>query len=245
MGLQIGTGWGAPPDGRGAIFAIWEATSATPGSGGECVPFSNEGSGWSCHLPYVWRLGAKYRLRIWVSGEDADNWGWLGSLLDYQTGQEMTIGHIMAPKRLGELGASSVTWVEYFGVDWNCAPPHTLAAFSNARVRNGQVDQTNGAFPLTAKVAYGQTCGKSSNVRYLGGTYYALEAGVDVQRTTTDGTWLWSSPPSSVYATTTLTANTDIPEFSSPPLVVVSIVLVLIAYATLVNRKSRWQRRPE
>jgi len=234
IGLQIGTTWGSPPAGNGALFAIWEATSATPGPGAECVHFTTEGTGWSCHLPYAWRFDAKYRLRIWIYGEDAENWGWLGTVFDYETNRETTIGIIKAPKRLGELGQSSVTWTEYFGVDWKCEPPHTLAVFSNPRVRNGQVDQANGALPYKAMVAYGQTCGKSSNVKYLGGAYYALEAGPKVQRVTPEGSWLWTSTPTSIEATE------PIPEFSKPGLLVALIAAAsLITFISASKRKRR------
>lgn len=234
IGLQIGTTWGGPPAGKGALFAIWGATSATPGPGAECVHFTNEGTGWTCRLPYAWRFGTKYRLRIWIYGEDEENWGWLGTVLDYETGEERMIGIIKVPKRFGELGQTSVTWVEYFGVDWECKPPHTLAVFSNPRVRNGQVDQVNGALPYKAMVAYGQTCGKSSNVKYLGGACYALEAGAEVQRTTPDGTWLWTSTPKSIEPTE------PIPEFSKPSLLAVLIAAVspiTIIYTLMRKRR--------
>lgn len=192
MGLQVGSPWG-----KIALFSIWDAVSATPAAGTECVYIYEFGWVWSCHLPFSWKIGSKYRLEVAEVGEDSNTYSWRGSVLDYETNTEMTIAVIQTPKSMGWLGQNSVVWTEYFGQDWNCEPPHSYAVFANPYAQNAMGNHG----PTSAMVAYGSNCGRNSNVVNLGGASFALEVGSGVARTIPDGTYLWTKEQAEVNLT--------------------------------------------
>ncbi|HEX7275829.1 MAG TPA: hypothetical protein VF244_00500 [Acidimicrobiales bacterium] len=67
--------------------------------------------GWSCHIPYAWEAGRRYRLRV---GTDEAGW-WAASVTDDESGVVSPIGRIRLPAAVTGLGSWSVMWTEYYG----------------------------------------------------------------------------------------------------------------------------------
>ena len=106
------------PNGRvekGAIFSIWNATSATSGSPGSwCQTFGGEGVGYSCRMPYSWTAGTTYRLRVWQLASDT-----LGAFIkDMTTNYEVYLGAIKIPSKRSLLQSGLTTFTEYYGGDF-------------------------------------------------------------------------------------------------------------------------------
>jgi hypothetical protein len=74
LGLQT---LGRHPDGgegKVAIFSIWNALGAS--GPGIAQKFGGEGEGFQTVIPYDWKAGRKYRLRVFKSGESPKGTGW-------------------------------------------------------------------------------------------------------------------------------------------------------------------------
>ncbi len=108
IGLQTQGGLGDGRLGKIAIFSVWDAEEA---EGPGAVPFSGEGTGWSCRIPYAWKAGQAYALRVSTGGE---GW-WTGQVRDEQTGQVSDLGGIRVPHHWRQLDSWSVMWTEYYG----------------------------------------------------------------------------------------------------------------------------------
>ena len=194
IGLQQGSGW-APGSGKIAIFSIWEAENAEPGSGCSCGPFTGEGEGWSCRVAYNWLPNRAYRLRIWplgsewvVENHEAHEYQWWGGwVMDIQTGIETYIGKILIPipYRWKWLDSSVVWGAEYFsGVETCADAPQASALFDNPRADNGSLE------PIHATVKYSAAC-SNSNIVLINNKGALLETGGNVLRTTPPDTLLW------------------------------------------------------
>jgi len=94
--------------GKMAIFSVWDAEEA---EGPGVVPFSGEGSGWSCRIPYQWQAGRAYAMRVSTPG---GGW-WSGQIRDEQTGKVSDLGGIRVPEHWRQLDSWSVMWTEYYG----------------------------------------------------------------------------------------------------------------------------------
>jgi hypothetical protein len=94
--------------GKTAIFSIWDAEEA---AGAGAVPFSGEGSGWSCRIPYQWEAGRAYGMRVWTIG---GGW-WAAAVREEATGRNSEIGGIRVPGRWRQLDSWSIMWTEYYG----------------------------------------------------------------------------------------------------------------------------------
>lgn len=171
-----------------AIFSIWDAIGGDPGH-----MIDEGGSVWSIVVDYDWKLGQKYRLRVWELEVEpnGDEW-WLGSVYDYATGTDFVIGKILVPASWGWLTSYSITWTEYAGyADYDSDDiPYTKAVFSGHYERN---DVENSS-PDNLRASYGSLPSSNSDVDYYGGTRYALEAGDNVLRDTPEG-WLVTPEP--------------------------------------------------
>jgi len=168
-------------EGHKVDFAIWGAID-----GGQ--PFEEFGSGRNYLIRYDWKLCYRYRLRIWTAGLDSKGNTWWGAwIYEYETDMETYVGSLLVPSSWGWLTDLSVVWVEYFGYSSSNAP-YTRAIFSNPYSRHAAANSA----PKAAQVNYGSTS-PNSNICYLGGTTFVMEAGGNVVRTTPDLTWLWRS----------------------------------------------------
>jgi hypothetical protein len=201
---------------RKAIFSIWDAVRGEPG-----VRFTHEGEGWSIIIDHDWKIGERYRLRIWVLGREAngDEW-WLGTVYEYSSGRETVIGKILVPELWGWLGSWSVTWIEYAGYQ-TCDVPFTRAEFSNLYARNAAGDGP----PDKLKASYGTSPCTNSDIDYYGETHYALKAGQGITRDTNEG-WL------------TTVEEYDIPEFPG----LTAMVLITVALSLFALQEMRGER---
>jgi len=176
MGLQVLNPqiFGSP---KMAIFSIWGAVT---GSTGQMI--EEHGKVWRIVVPYDWRIGNRYRLRIWYVKQDSVGKWWVGAIFDYATGSEYQLGSIAIPANWGHLTDFSVTWTEYVGYPPENRP-YTRAVFSNHFARNAAGDGQ----PVRLEADYGSAGVTDTNIRYYGGTRYANEAGSGVKRTTPPG----------------------------------------------------------
>jgi len=113
VGLQT---MGADPQGKIAIFSIWEAES----SSGPSVfgPFSGEGCGQTARIPFPWRPGSAYRLSVATTGDGA----WAAHAAGDASGEEQLIGRIRVPLAWGGLRDLSIMWTErYAGPMRSCS----------------------------------------------------------------------------------------------------------------------------
>lgn len=109
MGLQ------KDKEGKKAIFSIWDkpnAITATP-SMPWCKRFGHEGSGAQCIIPFDWKAGREYKIRVWQINEPgAEKWGaWV---IDYATGEETLIG-VIGTQGYGGLKTYSIGVIENYG----------------------------------------------------------------------------------------------------------------------------------
>lgn len=122
---------------KGVMFSIWNATSAKPASGATCQPFTGEGEGMQCFIPYPWVAGKTYRLRV-VNDRGA---AYSGYVVDTSTATPTVtyIGQIQAPANAVKLGRNSVQWAEYYApTPANCADfPYVKAQWSRPKGDNG------------------------------------------------------------------------------------------------------------
>lgn len=70
-----------------------------------------EGPGASCGIPFDWRQGVSYRLRVALVGPHV----WQASVVDTSSGIPTVIGQIRVPEAWGGLATYSVTWIEHYG----------------------------------------------------------------------------------------------------------------------------------
>lgn len=171
---------------RKAIFSIWDAKNERQSE--TCKPIDEDGRVWRCLINYEWENNKRYRLRVRSLRKEADGdeW-WIGSVFDYSTGHETTIGELLLDSSRGRLkNFYSVTWIEYAEYkDVNSNEiPYTRAIFSNPlAIQNEGEDPEQ---PKRLKVSYGNLPATNSNVEYLGSTTYAFVAGNEVIRETAE-----------------------------------------------------------
>lgn len=156
MGLQTD---GAGPNQRIAIFSIWNSTEAvTANDRAECIPFSGEGVGRSCRVPYNWLPDRTYRLRIWRLNNDY----WLATVFDESSQTEEEIGRIRTRAGQGDLRSNVVDFVEYYGGEFS-----SCADLSASRVTFHRPTGNNGRVSFVAAGAsIGRgTCGEWRHAR--------------------------------------------------------------------------------
>ena len=172
---------------RKAIFSIWDVKNGCPSE--ICMPIEEDGRVWRCLINYDWENNKRYRLRVRSLRIEAngDEW-WIGSVFNYSTGQETTIGELLLDSSRGRLkNFYSVTWIEYAGYQGlnSNEIPYTRAIFSNHLAIQNEGEDPE--IPKRLKVSYGFLPATNSNVEYLGNTTYALVAGNEVVRQTPEG----------------------------------------------------------
>jgi hypothetical protein len=101
------------------IFSIWKALDSKKSNieNSWAGSFGHEGTGFSCKIPFDWRSGIQYRLRLSkmsaYNNSDSSNW-WSAFI------QEECIGQIQIPDKWGGLGSGDNFFVEYFLPVQNC-----------------------------------------------------------------------------------------------------------------------------
>jgi len=217
-----------------AVFGALNGTTSNPTGGCDIgVPFSKSGVGWQCFILYNWKIGSDYALQFSKLSTDinGDNW-WQASILDHSTNSTTIIGSMLAPPYFGLLGSVSSTWDEY-STAANCNVADTRVVFSSPY----QLNAAGKHAPIKALLTYGNTTCTDSNVQYLGGGAYQVDAGSNVNRTTAKQTWLWTQEPSTVSE-----EYNQIPEFSiiNPT----STLMATISFLTILRAcGTRRQRR--
>jgi hypothetical protein len=156
---------------KGVMFSIWNATSAKPASGATCQPFSGEGVGMQCYLPYSWVAGKTYRLRVVNDRSSA----YSAYVIDTSTATPTVtyIGQIQAPTAAVNLGRNSVQWAEYYApTPANCADfPYVKAQWSRPKGDGGSILGEKPAIQY-AEAAYCKNTAVTAS-----GTDYIMEGG--------------------------------------------------------------------
>ncbi len=146
---------------KGAIFSIWNATAATPGSAGSwCKTFGGEGTGFSCRMAYPWSQGTTYRLRVWEITSNS----WAAFVKDLTSGNEVYLGTITLPTSKYLLQGNIVTFTEYYGGDFQACNDLKLS-----RVTWGMPVGNNGTVSSTW-VSNSVGPGECDNIRFSEGT---------------------------------------------------------------------------
>ena len=100
------------------IFSIWGATIDPANK--NCNQGQEVGAVASCIMPYAWKVGTKYRFRIWATGLSKDVKGatdgewWSAFVLDTATNKETFIARLKVPADYNWIGTPQ-GFVEYFG----------------------------------------------------------------------------------------------------------------------------------
>lgn len=215
-------------EGKKAIFSIWDVAgrqSAIPVAS-NCVRFGHEGTGTSCILPFAWKAGHEYKLRVWQMGANParTNPQWGGWVIDYTTGEETLIGVIELKDSEGRVGygglnGETVATVEYYGGNGtdNGVPCNQLPYFGVTW--NGPFGNNGTALPRSATPVYNTGIGTActSNVNTSANAPFSLtsEAGGTVHAATPAGASLWARFPYDTYAETDCLYNWAETQFSS------------------------------
>lgn len=111
-------------EGKKAIFSIWDsgkAQTSFPASD-KCQRFGHEGTGTMCIIPFQWKAGHEYKMRVWRLADSyngsTEKWG--GWVIDYTSGEETLIGIIEVQnsaglKGYGGLSGAAYGVTEYYG----------------------------------------------------------------------------------------------------------------------------------
>jgi hypothetical protein len=105
------------PNGKTAIFSLWNATSGTATTSGfNCQGGAENGPVWRCMGNYNWKVGVRYRLRLWETASAPNGVTWVGTVQDTSTGVETAIGYLTS--RSGQnLISYSVNWIESYSLN--------------------------------------------------------------------------------------------------------------------------------
>lgn len=156
---------------KGVMFSIWNATSAKPGNGATCQPFTGEGDGMQCFIAYPWVAGKTYRLRIVNDRGSA----YSGYVIDTSTSTPTVtyIGQIQAPVSAVNLGRNSVQWAEYYApAPANCADfPYIKAQWSRPKGDGGAI------LANTPTIQYADTAYCKNTSVIASGADYVMEGG--------------------------------------------------------------------
>lgn len=147
MGLQTG-GSLAGKEQKIAIFSIWDALDAKPGTGKDAYagPFGGEGVGYCCKIAYDWKEATEYRLRLFeIADERKPNepeW-WGAWVMDTGTKEESFIGQIQVPASWNWMTSNTNFFVEYFLQVPSCDQiPYAKATLHMPTRDNGTVRPT-------------------------------------------------------------------------------------------------------
>lgn len=112
QGGYIGIQTRGESGGKVARFSIWDSTAASAPAGGTggCRDFDGEGVGKTCWVPFEWREGVLYRLRV----ERLPSGWWRGSLVP-DGGEPVLIGDIQGPPGGMNIQADVSAFTEYYG----------------------------------------------------------------------------------------------------------------------------------
>ena len=119
---------GLQTDGGMAVFSVLDAV----GAAGPGASRSIDG-GWSCQVPYPWRAGRRYQLRVGVVEP-----GWWGASVADDSA-ETEVGFIQVPPDWRQLDTPSLMMTEYRGSPLaSCAEvPHSRVVFSAPTADDG------------------------------------------------------------------------------------------------------------
>ncbi len=128
---------GSNPQGKIAIFSIWDATDS---NGPEVsIPFGGEGEGRSVRITYPWVAGRTYHLRIAPINADGQWWGaWIK---DTTTGVQSFVGQIKPAMARTQLHGTPVSFSENYVVTANTcsALEFSDASFANVAMNDRTV----------------------------------------------------------------------------------------------------------
>jgi hypothetical protein len=101
-----------------AIFSIWNAKSAIPGTDAGCTPFGGEGIGYSCRVPINLSAGKKYKMTFGMEILESKQF-WKATVTDLTLQQTKVLGWIEAPAQ----DLKALNWnnfIEYWGEAVSC-----------------------------------------------------------------------------------------------------------------------------
>jgi hypothetical protein len=124
-------------------FSIWGATGWRDAIGTHCSHFGHEGSGVQCWIPFPWKEGITYRIKVMKSGVD----GWTASITDIQNERVTPVATIIVPESYGGL-KGLMEWVENFSQGdqqySSClAVPEAVAVYGIPQANGGTVKPTS------------------------------------------------------------------------------------------------------
>lgn len=218
--FQVGTGgyMGLQQDrdqGKKAIFSVWDVAgrqTATPAAA-SCKRFGHEGTGTSCIIPFAWKAGHEYKLRVWrLAGNpstSSEQWG--GWVIDYTNGDETLIGVVEVANSAGYAGyggltGDTTTTLEYYGGNGtdNGVACNQLPYFG--ATWNGPFANNGTLLPRSAVANYhtgiGTACANNVNTSANAPFSFTSEAGGSVRMKTNEGGALWAKYPYDTYAQT-------------------------------------------
>ncbi len=148
---------GLQTDGQGGIgkalnLAIWKALSGTPLGAAQCKPFDHEGDGVQCWLPFEWKQGVAYRIRIAFDG----NQYWKASILDLSSRIETPVARIRVPEKWGALQNASSEFLENYAQGGDTLPSCAAIAPNAAIFRKTTANFGSISPMITMVTTYGE-----------------------------------------------------------------------------------------
>lgn len=156
---------GLQTDGQGGIgkalnLAIWKALDGTPLGDAKCKSFDHEGDGIQCWLPFEWKQGVAYRIRIMSDGDQH----WKASILDLSTRVDTPVARIRVPATWGALQNASSEFLENYA-QGDDSLPSCEAVAPNAAVFRKTTANFGTVAPLMTVVSTYGTCAAIARAR--------------------------------------------------------------------------------
>ena len=197
MGLQKDS-----QSGKKAIFSIWDSQGLAQPASSVCKRFNHEGNGTSCIIPFEWKPGHEYKLRLWRIQNSFNGAGekWGGWVVDYTSGEETLIGVIQVNNShgrqgFGGLNGQAIATIEnYYGGGVKTVQCSNMSNFA-VTWTGPFINNASKRFD-TAQVTYntgvGNPCQHNNNANSNGFNSVTSQTGFDVTPQNPESSDLWA-----------------------------------------------------
>lgn len=188
--------------GKKVVFSIWDSQGRAEPAGSSCKRFSHEGNGTSCIIPFDWKAGHEYKLRVWriQNSYDGASEKWGGWIIDYTSGEETLIGVIQVNNShgrqgFGGLNGQAIATIEnYYGGSVKSVQCNSMTNFA-VTWTGPFINNASKRFD-TAQIMYntgvGNPCQHNNSANSNGFNSVTSQTGFDVTPQNPESSDLWA-----------------------------------------------------